>query len=68
MYVYVCKHEHEYSCIYNHEYIFIYLYMSVVYKYVWGFPGAAVVKNPPVNAGDMGSNPGPGRSHMPWNN
>ena len=28
------------------------------------FPGGAVVKNPPANAGDMGSNPGPGRSHM----
>ena len=32
----------------------------------WGdFPGGAVVKNPPANAGDMGSIPGPGRSHMP---
>ena len=29
------------------------------------FPGGAVVKNPPANAGDMGSSPGPGRSHMP---
>ena len=29
-----------------------------------GFPGGAVVKNPPVNAGDAGSSPGPGRSHM----
>ena len=33
-----------------------------------GFPGGAVVKNPPVNAGDMGSSPGPGRSHMPRSN
>ena len=32
------------------------------------FPGGAVVKNPPVNAGDMGSSPGLGRSHMPWSN
>ena len=23
-----------------------------------GFPGGAVVKNPPANAGDMGSSPG----------
>ena len=30
------------------------------------FPGGAVVKNPPANAGDMDSNPGPGRSHVPW--
>ena len=28
------------------------------------FPGGAVVKNPPANAGDSGSIPGPGRSHM----
>ena len=32
------------------------------------FPGGAVVKNPPANAGDMGSSPDPGRSHMPWSN
>ena len=30
------------------------------------FPGGAVVKNPPANAGDTGSSPGPGRFHMPW--
>ena len=28
------------------------------------FPGGAVVENPPANAGDMGSIPGPGGSHM----
>ena len=33
-----------------------------------GFPGGAVFKNPPANAGDMGSSPGPGRSHMPQSN
>ena len=33
-----------------------------------GFPGGAVVKNPPANAGDMSSSPGPGRSHMPRSN
>ena len=32
------------------------------------FPGGAVVKNPPANAGDMGSIPGLGRSHMPQSN
>ena len=32
------------------------------------FPGGAVVKNLPANAGDMGLIPGPGRSHMPWSN
>ena len=28
------------------------------------FPGGTVVKNPPANAGNTGSIPGPGRSHM----
>ena len=30
-----------------------------------GFPGGTVVENLPANAGDMGSSPGLGRSHMP---
>ena len=30
----------------------------------WGFSGGAVVKNLPANAGDTGSSPGLGRSHM----
>ena len=30
-----------------------------------GFPGGAVVKNLPANAGGTGSSPGLGRSHMP---
>ena len=36
-----------------------------------GFPGGSVVKNPLASAGDardMGSMPGPGRSHTPWSN
>ena len=33
-----------------------------------GFPGGAVVKNPPASVGDMGLIPGPGRSHMPRSN
>ena len=32
--------------------------------YEGDFPGGAVVKNPSANAGDTGSSPGPGRSHM----
>ena len=35
-----------------------------VEKEVGGFPGGTVVKNPPAKAGDMGSNPAWGRSHM----
>ena len=34
-------------------------------KFFQDFPGGAVVKDPPANAGDTGSSPGPGRSHMP---
>ena len=37
-------------------------------KNLWGFPGGAVVGNPPANAGDTGSSPGLGRSHMPRSN
>ena len=37
-------------------------------KVCWDFPGGTVVKNPPANAGDKGSIPGPGRSHMPRSN
>ena len=33
-----------------------------------GLPGGAVVKNPPANAGDTGSSPVLGRSHMPQSN
>ena len=33
-----------------------------------GFPGGAVVKNLPDNAGDTGLSPGPGRSHVPRSN
>ena len=35
------------------------------HRFIGGFPGGAVVKNPPASAGDTGSIPGPGRSHMP---
>ena len=35
---------------------------------LWDFPGGAVVKNLPVNAGDTGSSPGLGRSHKPRSN
>ena len=33
-----------------------------------GFPGSSVVKSLPANAGDKGSIPDPGRSHMPRGN
>ena len=33
-----------------------------------GFPGGSMVKDLPAKAGDMDSNPGPGRSYMPRSN
>ena len=33
---------------------------------MWGFPGGAVVESLPADAGDTGSSPGLGGSHMPW--
>ena len=38
------------------------------FKDTVGFPGGAVVENLPANAGDTGSSPGLGRSHMPRSN
>ena len=35
-------------------------------KVLGGFPGGAVVESLPANAGDAGSRPGLGGSHMPW--
>ena len=37
-------------------------------KQTGGFPGGAVVENLPANAGDTGSSPGLGGSHMSWSN
>ena len=41
---------------------------NVFKKHHRGFPGGAVVENLPANAGDTGSSPGLGRSHMPRSN
>ena len=39
-----------------------------VKNYVEGFPGGAVVEGLPANAGDTGSSPGLGGSHVPRSN
>ena len=47
------------------------MYFYIIHKHLniaKGFPGGAVVKNPPADAGDTGSSPGLGRSHMPRSN
>ena len=41
---------------------------KVVLKNDLGFPGGTVVESLPANAGDRGSSPGLGRSHMPQSN
>ena len=45
-----------------------FLLFLILKPFILGFPGGTVVKNPPANAGDTGSSPGPGRSHMPRSN
>ena len=47
------------ACCYN---------MCLLNNVLKGFPCGSVVKNLPPNAGDMGSIPDPGRSHMPKSN
>ena len=42
--------------------------LSGLKQYKLGFPGGAVVESLPANAGDTGSSPGLGRSHMPRSN
>ena len=48
--------------------IFTKLNSSHVIENYRGFPVGSVVKNLPANEGDMGSIPGPGKSHMSWSN
>ena len=42
--------------------------LKVKNQFARDFPGGTAVKNPPASAGDTGSCPGPGRSHMPRSN
>ena len=43
-------------------------YFVAIKNELGGFPGGAVVESLPANAGDTGSSPGLGRSHMLWSN
>ena len=59
----------EKSVISNHKVALkISSYISYQTHIIGGFPGGAVVENLPANAGDTGSSPGLGRSHMLWSN
>ena len=67
IYIYIHTHTHTHTLTYIHTHIHIHTlkYYSTIKKYeILDFPGGAVVQNPPANAGDTGSSPGPGRSHM----
>ena len=50
--------------------IFINIYYLIIRSKIIfrALPGGAVVKNPPANAGDTGSSPGPRRPHVPQSN
>ena len=48
------------------EQLFHWVRNTVIYLNYVGFPGGAVVENLSANAGDAGSSPGLGRSHVPW--
>ena len=52
----------------NHSEILPYTCQSNYQKRSQDFPGGAVVKNPPANAGNTGSIPGLGGSQMPRTN
>ena len=46
-----------------------FMLLNLSRRVTWsGFPGSSVVKNLPANAGDTGSIPGQGGSHMPSSN
>ena len=61
--------------LFSYLYCLIYPHLicvSSLIKHIYlkerGFPGGAVVESLPANAGDTGSSPGLGRSHMPRSN
>ena len=43
-------------------------FITVKNNIILGFPGGAVVESLPASAGDTGSGPSLGRSHMPRSN
>ena len=65
MYIYIIHSE---LCIYICSQNLLYNLQVKKKPPVQDLPGGAVVKNLPANAGNMGSSPGPGRSHMPRSN
>ena len=50
------------------QFLKVTLHLQLLQNIGLGFPGGAVVESLPANAGDMGSSPGLGGSHMPRSN
>ena len=51
--------------IFNKSHPYLKTELLIYIQNARGFPGGAVVESLPANAGDTGSSPGLGRSHMP---
>ena len=52
----------------NNQWVTEEIKKNIKNTWIQGFPGGAVVENLPANAGDTGSSPVLGRSHMPRSN
>ena len=63
----VCQVSPLYSCSPSSQHLST-LHSLELKVILWGFPGGAAVENLPANAGDTGSSPGLGGSHVPWGN
>ena len=70
------QHKFFFSFFYSHSdfafqcelFSFLTLQLNIKILQIRDFPGGPVVKNPPANAGEVDSIPGPGRFHMPCGN
>ena len=57
--MYTHTHTHTHTCILTSVISFSWIDNFIIMEYPsLGFPGGTLVKNPPANAGDMGSIPG----------
>ena len=61
VYIYIFNIYSIYIYTHTHTHTHTRTFVKSTYR---DFPGGAVVKNPPANAGVAGSSPGLGRSHM----
>ena len=64
----LCTHLHQYETCTQYDHYIKHVCLLHSRTQFSGFPGGSVVNSLPARAGNMGSTPGPGRSHMPWSN